>query len=42
MAGVSDRDLDYIILATITPDTHCPSAANWLQAKLDAPSSHLL
>jgi 3-oxoacyl-[acyl-carrier-protein] synthase-3 len=38
-AGVSDRDLDYIILATITPDTHCPSAANWLQAKLDAPQA---
>ena len=38
-AGVTDRDLDYIILATITPDTHCPSAANWLQAKLDAPQA---
>ena len=38
-AGVSDRDLDYIILATITPDTHCPSAANWLQAKMDAPQA---
>ena len=38
-AGVTDRDLDYIILATITPDTHCPSAANWLQAKMDAPQA---
>ncbi|MEW5914421.1 MAG: beta-ketoacyl-ACP synthase III [Thermodesulfobacteriota bacterium] len=38
-AGVTDRDLDYIIMATITPDTHCPSAANWLQAKLDAPQA---
>ncbi|RJX34547.1 MAG: ketoacyl-ACP synthase III [Desulfarculus sp.] len=38
-AGVRDRDLDYIIMATITPDTHCPSAANWLQAKLDAPQA---
>ncbi|MCB2228414.1 MAG: ketoacyl-ACP synthase III [Desulfarculaceae bacterium] len=39
MAGVSDADLDYIIMATITPDTHCPSAANWLQAKMDAPQA---
>ncbi len=23
-------------MATITPDTHCPAAANWLQAKLGA------
>ncbi len=38
-AGLSARDLDYIILATITPDTCCPSAANWLQAKLDAPQA---
>lgn len=37
MAGISPRDLDLIIMATITPDTCCPSAANWLQAKLDAP-----
>jgi len=26
-----------VIFATITPDTCCPSAANWLQAKLNAP-----
>ncbi len=39
MAGVSARDLDLIIMATITPDTCCPSAANWLQAKLDAPQA---
>lgn len=38
-AGISARDLEYIILATITPDTCCPSAANWLQAKLDAPQA---
>ncbi len=38
-AGVSDGDLDLIIVATITPDTHCPSAANWLQAKMDAPQA---
>jgi len=37
MAGLSPGDLDLIILATITPDTCCPSGANWLQAKLDAP-----
>ena len=37
MAGMTARDMDLIILATITPDTCCPSAANWLQAKLDAP-----
>ena len=30
------KDLDLIILATITPDTCCPSGANWLQAKLEA------
>ena len=28
-----------IILATITPDTCCPAAANWLQARLDAPQA---
>jgi 3-oxoacyl-[acyl-carrier-protein] synthase-3 len=39
MAELSARDLDLIILATITPDTCCPSAANWLQAKLDAPQA---
>ena len=37
MAGLASADLDLIIMATITPDTCCPSAANWLQAKLDAP-----
>lgn len=39
MAGVSPKDVDLIIVATITPDTCCPSAANWLQAKLDAPQA---
>lgn len=38
-AGLNARDLDLIIVATITPDTCCPSAANWLQAKLDAPQA---
>ncbi len=37
MAGISAKDLDLIILATITPDTCCPSGANWLEAKLGAP-----
>ena len=37
VAGLTPADLDLIIMATITPDTCCPSAANWLQAKLDAP-----
>jgi 3-oxoacyl-[acyl-carrier-protein] synthase-3 len=32
-------DLDLIIVATITPDTCCPAAANWLQAKLGAPQA---
>ncbi|MGD0232193.1 MAG: beta-ketoacyl-ACP synthase III [Syntrophorhabdales bacterium] len=33
-AGVKGDDIDLIILATITPDTHCPAGANWLEAKL--------
>ena len=36
MAGMTARDLDLVILATVTPDTCCPSGANWLEAKLDA------
>ncbi|MBN1907281.1 MAG: ketoacyl-ACP synthase III [Deltaproteobacteria bacterium] len=36
MAGLSPDDIDLIIVGTITPDTHCPAAANWLQAKLNA------
>ena len=39
MAGMKAQDLDLIIVGTITPDTCCPSAANWLQAKLDAPDA---
>jgi len=39
MADLAPRDLDLIILATITPDTCCPAAANWLQAKLEAPQA---
>ena len=34
MAGVKSDDIDLIILATITPDTHCPAGSNWLEAKL--------
>ncbi len=36
MAGMKPEDLDLIIVATITPDTNCPSCANWLEAKLGA------
>jgi 3-oxoacyl-[acyl-carrier-protein] synthase-3 len=38
-AGLTAQDIDLIIVATITPDTCCPSAANWLQAKLNAPQA---
>jgi len=38
-AGLSPGDLDLILVATITPDTCCPAAANWLQAKLHAPQA---
>ena len=38
-AGITDADLDYIIMATITPDTCCPCGANVLQAKLGAPNA---
>ena len=37
MAGMAARDIDLIIMGTITPDTCCPSGANWLEAKLGAP-----
>jgi 3-oxoacyl-[acyl-carrier-protein] synthase-3 len=33
-AGVKPSDIDLIILGTITPDTHCPAGANWLEARL--------
>jgi 3-oxoacyl-[acyl-carrier-protein] synthase-3 len=34
-AGVKAADIDLIVLATITPDTHCPAGSNWLEAKLN-------
>lgn len=37
MAALSPGEIDLIVVATITPDTCCPAAANWLQARLDAP-----
>jgi 3-oxoacyl-[acyl-carrier-protein] synthase-3 len=37
MAALSPGEIDLIVVATITPDTCCPSAANWLQARLNAP-----
>lgn len=36
MAEVSAKDLDLIIMTTMTPDTACPAGANWLEAKLGA------
>ena len=36
MAGISVEELDLIVMATMTPDTACPSGANWLEAKLGA------
>ena len=38
-AALSPQEVDLIVVATITPDTCCPSAANWLQAKLEAPQA---
>jgi 3-oxoacyl-[acyl-carrier-protein] synthase-3 len=39
MAGLTAKDIDLVLVGTITPDTCCPSAANWLQAKLDCPQA---
>jgi 3-oxoacyl-[acyl-carrier-protein] synthase-3 len=36
MAGITARDLDLIIMTTMTPDTACPAGSNWLEAKLGA------
>ena len=35
-AGIAPEELELIVMATITPDTHCPAGANWLEAKLGA------
>jgi 3-oxoacyl-[acyl-carrier-protein] synthase-3 len=35
-AGMRPEEIELIIMATITPDTHCPAGANWLEAKLGA------
>lgn len=36
MARMDAREIELIVLGTITPDTHCPAGANWLQASLAA------
>ncbi len=36
MAGTSVEEIDLIIMTTMTPDTACPSGANWLESKLNA------
>jgi 3-oxoacyl-[acyl-carrier-protein] synthase-3 len=36
MAGLTPKDLDLIVMGTITPDTCCPAGANWLENKLGA------
>ena len=36
MADLTPEDLDLIVMTTMTPDTACPSGANWLEAKLGA------
>ncbi len=36
MAGISAKELDLIVMTTMTPDTACPAGSNWLEAKLGA------
>ncbi len=36
VAGISPSDVELILLCTMTPDTACPSGANWLEARLGA------
>jgi 3-oxoacyl-[acyl-carrier-protein] synthase-3 len=36
MGGISIEEVDLIIMTTMTPDTACPSGANWLESKLGA------
>ncbi len=33
---IDPLDIELIVMATITPDTQCPSGANWLEAKIGA------
>ncbi|MDA0999253.1 MAG: ketoacyl-ACP synthase III [bacterium] len=35
-AGLNASDIDIIVLTTLTPDTMCPSADCWLQARIGA------
>ena len=35
-AEMLPEEVELIVMATITPDTHCPSGANWLEAKIGA------
>jgi 3-oxoacyl-[acyl-carrier-protein] synthase-3 len=35
-AEMEPKELDLLIMATITPDTCCPSGANWLEHKIGA------
>ena len=34
--NLDPNEIELIVMATITPDTHCPSGANWLEAKIGA------
>ncbi|MBW2057369.1 MAG: ketoacyl-ACP synthase III [Deltaproteobacteria bacterium] len=36
VAGLSPLEVELIVLCTMTPDTACPSGANWLEASLGA------
>jgi 3-oxoacyl-[acyl-carrier-protein] synthase-3 len=35
-AGIAPEEVELIVMATITPDTHCPAGADWLEAKIGA------
>ncbi|MDP2970940.1 MAG: beta-ketoacyl-ACP synthase III, partial [Deltaproteobacteria bacterium] len=36
MAKLEREDIELIVMTTLTPDTACPSGANWLEGKLGA------
>ena len=42
MAGITAKDIDLIIMTTMTPDTCCPAGANWLEAKAGRGTGGLL